>query len=96
MQISVQKAHINKSFPPQLIIVVIPRKPSPLYGEVKMIAETKIGIVTQCILADKLRNPNNKSLWANIGLKINAKLGGHNCNLIKEELLTIGKVPVST
>ncbi|RIA92803.1 Piwi domain-containing protein [Glomus cerebriforme] len=93
MQIAVQKAHINKSFPPQLIIVVIPRKPSPLYGEVKMVADTKIGIVTQCILADKLRNPNNKSLWANIGLKINAKLGGHNCNLIKEELSTIGKVP---
>ncbi|PKY39038.1 Piwi-domain-containing protein, partial [Rhizophagus irregularis] len=93
LQISVQKAHNNKSFPPQLLIVIIPRKPSPLYGEVKMIADTKIGIVTQCILAEKLRNPNNKSLWANIGLKINAKLGGHNCNLIKEELSTIGKVP---
>ncbi|CAI2171065.1 13559_t:CDS:10 [Funneliformis geosporum] len=51
IQVAVQKAHINKSFPPQLIIVIIPRKPSPLYGEIKKVADTKIG-VTMIVGAD--------------------------------------------
>ena len=75
--------------------MVIMRDRSSLYNDIKRIAETDMGVRTQCMLSRHLRRCQEQ-YCVNLGLKINAKLGGHNCNLIKEELSIIGKVPVST
>uniref|UniRef100_A0ACD5X2A0 Uncharacterized protein n=1 Tax=Avena sativa TaxID=4498 RepID=A0ACD5X2A0_AVESA len=63
----------------QLLICVMERRHRG-YADLKRIAETSIGVVTQCCLY-----PNLSSLTvqfvANLALKINAKLGGCNVSL---------------
>lgn len=69
-------------WPPQLIIVIMSRKSTQTYGEIKKII---LGLPTQCIIAEKVTK-SVKAVWANIGLKINAKLGGNNLSLQQGEL----------
>jgi hypothetical protein len=65
--------------PCQLIMVVIPQKPSDLYREAKFLSDVKIGVPSQCVVA---RNagigcmPKRRDQYCgNLVLKINAKLG---------------------
>jgi hypothetical protein len=65
--------------PCQLILVVIPQKPSDLYREAKFLSDVKIGVPSQCVVA---RNagigcmPKRRDQYcSNLVLKINAKLG---------------------
>ena len=58
------------------------RERSRLYSEIKRVAETILGVHTQCLLSKHLRKPRGvDQLCANLGLKINGKLGGKNCSL---------------
>ncbi|CAA6667391.1 unnamed protein product [Spirodela intermedia] len=50
------------------------------YGDLKRIAETAVGVVTQCCLYCNVAVPASQFL-ANLALKINAKLGGCNMEL---------------
>ncbi|CAL4940068.1 unnamed protein product [Urochloa decumbens] len=61
----------------QLLICVMERKHRG-YADLKRIAETSIGVVTQCCLYSNLSKLSFQFL-ANLALKINAKLGG--CNV---------------
>jgi eukaryotic translation initiation factor 2C len=61
----------------QLLICVMERKHRG-YADLKRIAETSIGVVTQCCLYSNLSKLTFQFL-ANLALKINAKLGG--CNV---------------
>ncbi|KAL6647958.1 hypothetical protein ACP70R_012182 [Stipagrostis hirtigluma subsp. patula] len=63
----------------QLLICVMERKHRG-YADLKRIAETSIGVVTQCCLYANLSKLTFQFL-ANIALKINAKLGGSNVAL---------------
>ncbi|KAF9409905.1 Eukaryotic translation initiation factor 2C [Podila epigama] len=64
--------------PPQMILVVLPSV-CPIYSNIKTYCETsQNGKMTQCVLANKIRKPNNKQYCGMLGLKINAKLGGVN------------------
>ncbi|KAL3636223.1 Protein argonaute 7 [Castilleja foliolosa] len=58
----------------QLIICVMEKKHKG-YADLKRIAETNIGVVSQCCLYSNLMNLNSQFL-ANLALKINVKIGG--------------------
>ncbi|KAJ9168600.1 hypothetical protein P3X46_020100 [Hevea brasiliensis] len=64
----------------QIIICVMSRKDSG-YKYLKWVSETRVGVVTQCCLSDHVNNGNDQ-YFANLALKINAKLGGSNVELI--------------
>lgn len=61
----------------QLLICVMERKHRG-YADLKRIAETSVGVVTQCCLYSNLSKLSFQFL-SNVALKINAKLGG--CNV---------------
>ncbi|GBB99129.1 hypothetical protein RclHR1_03420012 [Rhizophagus clarus] len=62
---------------PQLIICVLPNKGPKLYGEIKRVGETVIGVATQCVQSGPVKTPK-KQYCANVCLKMNVKLGGMN------------------
>jgi eukaryotic translation initiation factor 2C len=70
-----------------VVIVVLPKKPSPFYAQVKQAAElssNRVGILTQCILAQNFkpkppkRMDNRSSTVQQLLLKVNSKLNGVN------------------
>ncbi|KAF5194915.1 argonaute 1A [Thalictrum thalictroides] len=60
-----------------LLIVILPDNNGPLYGELKRICETDLGVVSQCCLTKHVFKMNKQYL-ANVALKINVKVGGRN------------------
>ncbi|KAL7241436.1 hypothetical protein ACSBR1_014097 [Camellia fascicularis] len=64
------------------IIVCVMTRIDPGYKYLKWLSETQIGIITQCCLFNHANNANDR-YFANLALKINAKLGGSNVELIE-------------
>ncbi|XP_076905610.1 protein argonaute 1-like [Bidens hawaiensis] len=60
-----------------LIFFIIPDNNGWLYGDLKKICETDLGIVSQCCKAQYV-NRTNAYYLSNIALKINVKVGGRN------------------
>ncbi|TPX63495.1 hypothetical protein SpCBS45565_g06583 [Spizellomyces sp. 'palustris'] len=77
---------------PQLILVILPNTGVPLYAEIKRIADTVIGIATQCMQAKHVFAAK-KQYCANICLKLNVKLGGMNCFLGSAQLPFVAERP---
>ncbi|XP_044507431.1 protein argonaute 2-like [Mangifera indica] len=69
--------------PLQILICVMPGK-DPGYKYLKWISETGLGVVTQCCLSSNAKRTNRgyDQCLANLALKINAKLGGSNVELM--------------
>ncbi|KAL2555325.1 Protein argonaute 1 [Forsythia ovata] len=65
-----------------LLIVILPDDNGPLYGDLKRICETDLGIVSQCCLQKHLYKANKQQYLANVALKINVKVGGRNTVLV--------------
>ncbi|KAJ9550619.1 hypothetical protein OSB04_014664 [Centaurea solstitialis] len=65
----------------QLIVCVMASRDEG-YKSLKWVSETRIGVVTQCCLAPAVNKANDQYL-ANLGLKINSKLGGSNVELVR-------------
>ncbi|GJR07869.1 argonaute 2-like protein [Tanacetum coccineum] len=66
----------------QMIICVMAAQ-HPGYKHLKWVSETKIGVITQCCLSPNANKANDQFL-ANLGMKINAKLGGSNVELLEQ------------
>ncbi|KAL6977342.1 Protein argonaute-2 [Sarracenia purpurea var. burkii] len=64
----------------QLIVCVMPGEDHRI-KYLKWVSETQIGVLTQCCLVRQANKDNNDQYLANVGLKINAKLGGSNVEL---------------
>ncbi|KAL2461865.1 Protein argonaute 1 [Abeliophyllum distichum] len=64
-----------------LLIVILPDNNGSLYGDLKRICETDLGIVSQCCLQKHVYRVNRQYL-ANVALKINVKVGGSNTALV--------------
>ncbi|XP_025802711.1 protein argonaute 18-like [Panicum hallii] len=60
-----------------LLLAILPDKNGSLYGNFKRICETEIGIMSQCCLAKYVISAS-PSYFANVAIKINAKVGGRN------------------
>jgi len=77
-----QAASGLNNFPCQLIMVVIPTKPSPLYNEAKYVSDVTLGVPSQCVVAKNAGIgffPKRRDQYChNVCLKVNAKLGGVN------------------
>lgn len=63
---------------------------SPLLAEIKRVGESKLGVMTQCLQYDRVRQASPRSndggrkgqqALGNIVLKMNAKLGGINSQI---------------
>ncbi|QRV87399.1 argonaute-like protein [Ceratobasidium sp. AG-Ba] len=62
---------------PTLIVIIMPDNSSDLYQAVKYFGDVKRGVPTQCLNAFKAKK-GNPQYFANVWLKVNAKLGGVN------------------
>ncbi|KAJ3011116.1 hypothetical protein HKX48_007014 [Thoreauomyces humboldtii] len=77
---------------PELILIMLPTTGVTLYAEIKRIADTVIGIPTQCMQAKHI-TAAKKQYCANVCLKLNVKLGGMNCYLANKQLPFISDKP---
>ncbi|AQK45505.1 argonaute1b [Zea mays] len=64
-----------------LLIVILPDNNGSLYGDLKRICETELGLVSQCCLTKHVFKMSKQYL-ANVALKINVKVGGRNTVLL--------------
>ncbi|KAK8913853.1 Protein argonaute PNH1 [Platanthera zijinensis] len=65
----------------ELLLVILPDSNGSLYGELKRICETDLGLISQCCLTKHVFKINKQYL-ANVSLKINVKMGGRNTVLL--------------
>ncbi|KAJ1305975.1 hypothetical protein OPQ81_010690 [Rhizoctonia solani] len=72
-----QQVYQKTNAPPSLIVVVLPENSADLYQAVKHFGDVTQGVPTQCLKSNKCRGAKPQ-YWANVCLKINAKLGGVN------------------
>jgi eukaryotic translation initiation factor 2C len=62
----------------KMIFVILNDKSKEFYQMIKVLFDTRFGIITQCITSMNISKLNDKSLLSNIVLKINSKLNGTN------------------
>ncbi|KAF8378860.1 hypothetical protein HHK36_030209 [Tetracentron sinense] len=65
-----------------LLVVILPDNNGSLYGDLKRICETDLGLVSQCCLTKHVFRMNKQQYLANVALKINVKVGGRNTVLV--------------
>ncbi|KAM5570275.1 protein argonaute 1B-like [Rosa sericea] len=66
----------------ELLIAILPDNNGSLYGDLKRICETDLGLVSQCCLTKHVFKTNKQQYLANVTLKINVKVGGRNTVLV--------------
>ncbi|KAJ4708350.1 Protein argonaute like [Melia azedarach] len=65
----------------ELLIAILPDNNGSLYGDLKRICETDLGLISQCCLTKHVLKISKQYL-ANLSLKINVKMGGRNTVLL--------------
>ncbi|XP_031476347.1 protein argonaute 10-like [Nymphaea colorata] len=79
----VYNASINKLKGKELdlLLAILPDNNGSLYGDLKRICETDLGLISQCCLTKHVFKVSKQYL-ANVSLKINVKMGGRNTVLM--------------
>ncbi|CAE6511706.1 unnamed protein product [Rhizoctonia solani] len=80
LQSAGQRAVQRYCTPPTLLVIVLPQNSADLYQAVKHFGDVTRGVATQCLKGSLARGASEQ-YWANVCLKINAKLGGINTKL---------------
>ncbi|KAL1893019.1 hypothetical protein Sste5346_006700 [Sporothrix stenoceras] len=63
----------------QLLLIILPAAPIPLYNRVKQLGDVRYGVHTVCVVGEKIANPNRQDQYLrNVALKCNLKMGGRN------------------
>ncbi|XP_067123336.1 protein argonaute-2-like [Centruroides vittatus] len=80
----------------QLAVIVLPTQgPQNIYTEIKNVAETELGLMTQCVKDSNTSGKKcNPQLICNLCQKINAKMGGVNNSLLPNEKPPVLKNPI--
>ncbi|XP_061373942.1 protein argonaute 10-like isoform X2 [Gastrolobium bilobum] len=65
----------------ELLLAILPDNNGSLYGDLKRICETDLGLISQCCLTKHVFKITKQYL-ANVSLKINVKMGGRNTVLL--------------
>ncbi|KAM0944041.1 hypothetical protein DsansV1_C12g0115231 [Dioscorea sansibarensis] len=65
----------------ELLLAILPDNNGSLYGDIKRICETDLGLISQCCLTKHVFKISKQYL-ANVSLKINVKMGGRNTVLM--------------
>ncbi|GMP77181.1 hypothetical protein CsSME_00033543 [Camellia sinensis var. sinensis] len=65
----------------ELLLAILPDNNGSLYGDIKRICETDLGLISQCCLTKHVFKITKQYL-ANVSLKINVKMGGRNTVLL--------------
>ncbi|KAI4317903.1 hypothetical protein L6164_025732 [Bauhinia variegata] len=65
----------------ELLLAILPDNNGSLYGDLKRICETELGLISQCCLTKHVFKITKQYL-ANVSLKINVKMGGRNTVLL--------------
>ncbi|XAR49048.1 hypothetical protein NMG60_11032078 [Bertholletia excelsa] len=65
----------------ELLLAILPDNNGSLYGDLKRICETDLGLISQCCLTKHVFKVTKQYL-ANVSLKINVKMGGRNTVLL--------------
>ncbi|CAG8876133.1 unnamed protein product [Penicillium nalgiovense] len=65
----------NKSYP--VLVIVLPTTEGKIFDYVKYAGDLRTGILTHCMLYDKVMK-SNEQYWSNNAMKINLRMGG--CN----------------
>ncbi|KAJ3691927.1 hypothetical protein LUZ60_012277 [Juncus effusus] len=73
--------HKSKGKELELLLAILPDNNGSLYGDIKRICETDLGLITQCCLTKHVFKISKQYL-ANVSLKINVKMGGRNTVLV--------------
>jgi eukaryotic translation initiation factor 2C len=81
----------EKGKPPALIVVVLPEGGNHIYTAVKHFGDIMMGVATQCLKSQKCKGAKLQ-YWANVMLKVNAKLGGIN-NILENSPLNDPAMP---
>ncbi|CAJ1977147.1 unnamed protein product [Sphenostylis stenocarpa] len=71
----------NKGKELELLLAILPDNNGSLYGDLKRICETDLGLISQCCLTKHVFKITKQYL-ANVSLKINVKMGGRNTVLL--------------
>ncbi|XP_037282362.2 protein argonaute-4 isoform X1 [Rhipicephalus microplus] len=79
---------------PNIEMVIIVLTKSTNYAEIKQVAETEIGLRTQCVMDNNVVKKCNPALVTNLCQKVNAKLGGTNNSLLSQEKPAIFLKPI--
>ncbi|CAN8003154.1 unnamed protein product [Ixodes hexagonus] len=76
----------------EIMVIVLAKNTN--YAEIKQVAETDLGLRTQCIMDNNVIKKCNAALVTNLCQKLNAKMGGTNNSLLSQEKPAIFQKPV--
>jgi eukaryotic translation initiation factor 2C len=84
---------LRKTKRSQFVLVVLPRQDTILYNFIKQVCDVGLGIHSVCVVHAKFTSPKGQQgYFANVGLKVNLKMGGVNHSLQNEhKLIASGK-----